>query len=167
MSEEAPMCDDAHSVVRWGVAATTTIRAQRVWPVFVLFLLWPAAALAQDQPQVRNSGWLSADKPRHFAISGTTTVLVTAVVDYAGGSENMALVAGITTSALIGATKEWLDQRAGRFVDPKDLVWDAAGIAVGAVLTRLIKPGGSAAPVVPSPPLPFLAEQNSQPAPVR
>lgn len=176
------MRDAARSVVKTPCPAVTATVAfqqpetgarrrpplgQRVKLLFVLFLLLPTPALAQDQSQLRNSGWLSADKPKHFAISGTTTVLVTAVVDYAGASENVALVTGITTSVLIGVAKEWLDHRAGRFMDPKDLVWDAAGIAVGAVLTRWIMPGASAPPDVPAPPPPFLAEPIVQPAAMR
>lgn len=83
--------------------------------------------------------WLAFDKVQHFAFSFLFTLGTQYIAVNKGGfTEHRALPLSITTSAVIGVTKEYYDLRVGptqRF-SKRDLVADAAGIlfAVGVIV---------------------------------
>lgn len=82
--------------------------------------------------------WLAEDKLQHFTLSaGATTV------GYGGArlllEADAAFVTAGATALGLGIAKELRDVRAGGQVSIKDLVWDAAGVALGLTLAHRIR----------------------------
>lgn len=79
--------------------------------------------------------WIAMDKAKHVAFSFLWTLGTQYVTVNKGGlSEHRALPISVTSSALIGVTKEYYDLRAGptRLFSVRDLVADAVGILLAA-----------------------------------
>lgn len=122
-------------------------------------------AAAQQRPIFGSSSdWFSVDKPRHLALSAGLTVGSTSIARLAGADDLAALVAGAAVTGMIGAAKEWHDWRTGGYADPKDMVWNAVGIAAGTAFMRLALSSIAADPVsAPRPrpaPLPVVPPCN-------
>jgi uncharacterized protein YfiM (DUF2279 family) len=108
---------------------------------FVLALQVMAAPIAPaDTAAVRASSlpeatlvpeadaWLGADKFKHAAMSYAITAYTFAATD----SEP----AAVATAALSGILKEIYDRKRGSLFSFRDLVWDAAGIALGYAIVK-------------------------------
>ena len=88
------------------------------------------AAVVQDR-----DAWLGTDKFRHFAMSYAITGFA-----FAGSrflfDEDVSFGLAIAAGSTAGLLKEIYDRSRGRPFSKRDLVWDAAGIAVGAIMVR-------------------------------
>lgn len=82
-------------------------------------------ALSPSRPLALQEGdaWLGADKFKHAGMSYAITAFSFAATD----SEQAAIASG----AVAGILKEILDRRRGALFSVRDLIWDAAGIALG------------------------------------
>jgi uncharacterized protein YfiM (DUF2279 family) len=80
--------------------------------------------------------WFAADKARHFMLSFGVVGFTFAGLRTAGMDRPSANVAAVVAAAGAGLGKELSDLRRGRGFSFRDLVWDAAGIAVGALLMQ-------------------------------
>ena len=72
--------------------------------------------------------WLGADKFKHAGMSYAITAYTFAVAD----SEPVA----IASAAAAGILKEIYDRRRGSLFSIRDLIWDAAGIALGYAVVK-------------------------------
>ncbi|HUG42142.1 MAG TPA: hypothetical protein VMM12_16860 [Longimicrobiales bacterium] len=74
--------------------------------------------------------WLAEDKLQHFSLSFGATAM-----GYGGArfllEPDAALVTAGATALGLGIAKELMDVRSGAWFSVKDLVWDAAGVALG------------------------------------
>jgi uncharacterized protein YfiM (DUF2279 family) len=107
-------------------------------PAAVVFT-HPVRAFAADVPRMplqQQDAWFGEDKQRHFAMTFFVTSISHAGGRMAGMDAEPATVLGMALAAAVSVGKEVHDRRAGGLFSLKDLVWDAAGIAVGAVLVR-------------------------------
>ena len=79
--------------------------------------------------------WLGGDKFKHFAMSYAVTSFA-----FAGSrtlfEDDTSLGLAIAAGSTAGLLKELYDRARGRPFSKRDLVWDAAGIAVGYVIAR-------------------------------
>jgi len=85
--------------------------------------------------QSARDAWLGEDKFRHFAMSYAITGFAFAGARVVFGDDTslgLAIAAGSTA----GLLKEFYDRSRGRPFSKRDLVWDAAGVAVGAIMVR-------------------------------
>ena len=72
--------------------------------------------------------WLGADKFKHAAMSYAITAYTFAATD----SEP----AAVASAAIAGILKEIYDRRRGSLFSVRDLVWDAAGVALGYAVVK-------------------------------
>jgi uncharacterized protein YfiM (DUF2279 family) len=86
----------------------------------------------------RADAWLAEDKLQHFGMSFAATAFTYAGARTLLEPEASLVVAG-TTALLAGIAKEVHDARAGRWFSVKDLVWDAAGVALGLTFVHQIR----------------------------
>ncbi|MBW3554537.1 MAG: hypothetical protein KY466_13565 [Gemmatimonadetes bacterium] len=81
--------------------------------------------------------WFAEDKIQHFTLSAAATT-----IGYGGASvaleRDAALLAAGVAALGLGVAKEVRDVRAGRSFSLKDLVWDAAGVALALTLVSRI-----------------------------
>ena len=85
--------------------------------------------------QPSRDAWLGEDKFRHFAMSYAITGFAFAGARVVFGDDTslgLAIAAGSTA----GLLKEIYDRSRGLPFSKRDLVWDAAGVAVGAIMAR-------------------------------
>ena len=92
--------------------------------------------LAADTPAaVPPDAWLGADKFKHFAMSYAVTAFA-----FAGArslfDDDASLGLAIAAGSAAGLLKEFYDRARGRPFSKRDLVWDAAGVALGFVIVR-------------------------------
>lgn len=81
--------------------------------------------------------WLSEDKWKHFFASFAATSLSASAARLSGLDAHASVWAGIGAGAGVGIWKELRDHRArAGSASLRDLGWDAAGVAAGAVLLR-------------------------------
>ncbi|MDQ3556312.1 MAG: hypothetical protein M3409_06000 [Gemmatimonadota bacterium] len=81
--------------------------------------------------------WIAEDKWKHFFASFAITTLAASGGRAAGLAPGASLGAGVGVAAGAGVWKEWRDtRRPDGVVSVRDLVWDAGGIAAGAVVVR-------------------------------
>lgn len=73
--------------------------------------------------------WLAEDKIQHFTLSAAATTMGYGAASVALEPDAALLASGLTALGL-GLAKEVRDVRAGRSFSLKDLVWDAAGVAL-------------------------------------
>lgn len=82
--------------------------------------------------------WMGPDKLQHFAMSFAATSFAYGAARFALDREPATLTA--TGAALAaGLGKEIFDLRAGRSFSARDLLWDAAGVAVALALVDRIR----------------------------
>ena len=97
--------------------------------------LCPTTFQTESPAQASPDAWFGADKFKHFAMSYAITAFAFAgarsIFD-SDASAGVALAAGATA----GLLKEFYDRSRGRPFSARDIVWDAAGIAVGFVMVR-------------------------------
>lgn len=100
----------------------------------------PAAvspAVGSGGPAPAPDRWLGADKLRHLALAGLAESVAFGGARVAGAGRRGALVVGIGVGAAVSVGKELVDRRRGGRASVRDLVWDAAGLALyGAALAR-------------------------------
>jgi uncharacterized protein YfiM (DUF2279 family) len=90
---------------------------------------------AQAEPAPTPDAWLGADKFKHFAMSYAVTAFAF------GGArslfdDDVSLGLAIAAGSAAGLLKEFYDRSRGRPFSRRDLVWDAAGVALGFVMVR-------------------------------
>jgi uncharacterized protein YfiM (DUF2279 family) len=85
-------------------------------------------------PKERDA-WFGADKFKHFAMSYAVTAFA-----FAGArslfDDDPSLALAVAAGSTAGLLKEVYDRRHGKPFSGRDLVWDAAGVAVGFVMMR-------------------------------
>ena len=87
----------------------------------------------RDEPASRTlvpegDAWLGPDKFKHAAMSYAITAYTFAATD----SEPVA----VASAAIAGILKEIYDRRRGSLFSVRDLVWDAAGVALGYAVVK-------------------------------
>lgn len=89
-------------------------------------------ALATAPPEPDR--WIGEDKLQHFFVSFVATSLAAGGARLAGVDRPPAVVVGVSFGAGAGIWKELRDRRLGRAISVRDLVWDAAGVGLAAVV---------------------------------
>ena len=79
-------------------------------------------------PKRADDAWLAPDQLQHASMSYAVTAFSFSVTS----SES----AAVASAALTGILKEIYDVRKGRKFSAKDLIWDAAGIAIGYAIIK-------------------------------
>lgn len=88
---------------------------------------------------IRSDSWFSQDKGQHFIGSLISTVLTSQIsYRYFDMNKSKSKIIGSSISLSIGLTKELLDdQKVNNYFSWKDLIANAAGIAIGIVLLEI------------------------------
>lgn len=96
--------------------------------------------LPRPRPAVRGAAdsWVAEDKWKHLVTSFFITAAAAGAARAGGLSPERSLAAGVAVGAGAGVAKEVHDLRRGArpMASLRDLVWDAAGLALGAALVR-------------------------------
>jgi uncharacterized protein YfiM (DUF2279 family) len=96
--------------------------------MLALGLALQLAVAPVDTVQVNRDVWLGADKFKHAGMSYAITAFTFAATD----SE----AAAIASAGVAGILKEVYDRRRGSVFSLRDLIWDAAGIALGYAVVK-------------------------------
>jgi putative lipoprotein len=78
--------------------------------------------------------WLGEDKVQHFFVSALLECVSYSALRSAGARHDAALAGASAVAVGVGVAKEWHDRRAGGEFSARDLTWDLAGAATGALL---------------------------------
>ena len=81
-------------------------------------------------------GWLGADKLKHFFMSAFIQSMAYSSARAVGVSHDGAFVSATAATVGFGVGREIYDGRVKRAFSYKDLVWDGAGLAAGAVMVN-------------------------------
>lgn len=84
--------------------------------------------------QPRGDSWLGTDKAQHFFMSAFVESLSFSALRTVRVPRGAALVGATAAASAVGVGKELYDARHGGDPSWKDLTWDGAGIAAGALL---------------------------------
>ena len=95
----------------------------------------PARVLPKPPPPDR---WLAEDKLQHFALSFAATAMTYGGARLAVDAET-ARPAAAGVAMTLGIGKELVDLRAGARFSLKDLMWDAAGVALGYTFIQRVR----------------------------
>lgn len=87
-------------------------------------------------PQSERDHWLGPDKLRHFLAAFAATGYAHAGLRALDVDADGAVIGGVAFALAAGIGKEVHDVRVGRVFSLKDLAWDLAGTALGALLVR-------------------------------
>jgi uncharacterized protein YfiM (DUF2279 family) len=90
----------------------------------------------QIEAQQRGDGWFGEDKLRHFLASYAVAAVGYGSARLVGIEPDAALALATGGAVAAGIGKEWADVRRGGPFSLKDLVYDAAGIAVALGILR-------------------------------
>ena len=93
-------------------------------------------AVAQNSPR---DAWFAQDKLRHAFMSTAAVGFAYAGARTVGLNRSESFVIGVSSSALAGLWKEWHDRSIGRPFSYRDLVWDAVGVTVGAIIVDNVR----------------------------
>lgn len=88
----------------------------------------------------RSDPWLSPDKAKHFFLSMFVESLSFSALRAANASRNGSLVGAATASVGFSIGREIYDYYHPGTPSLKDLTWDVAGVAAGAVALRQTAP---------------------------
>lgn len=105
-----------------------------------------AASLGPDEPLPGSYGveqtWTSRDKLYHFALSGAGAAAVYSGARWMGIGRRTAIWLSVGLVGAAGVVREVSDRRRpDKYFSEKDLLWNAAGIALGiAIPDRLLFP---------------------------
>jgi putative lipoprotein len=100
---------------------------------FVLsFALWGG-----PPPPVRDP-WLGRDKVLHFVVSAAVQGATHAALRANGADYGAASRGAAVATVAVGVSKELWDRHRGRDFSLRDLAWDGAGGATGAVVARQV-----------------------------
>ncbi len=100
-------------------------------PVLLVLALQGAPA---QRPQRAPDRWFAEDKARHMLTSMAVVGFAHSGARIVSLEGNDAVVAAVAGAALTGIWKEFHDRSVGKPFSLRDLVWDAVGIGLGAVL---------------------------------
>ena len=89
------------------------------------------ALSAPDPPPER---WFGEDKLQHFFVSFVATSVASGGARLVGAERDPAAVIGASFGMGAGVWKEFRDRRMGRPFSFGDLLWDAAGVGLAAVV---------------------------------
>lgn len=95
----------------------------------LLFALNTSPPRRADAVPVRNT-----NDVRHFVVSFGAVAQGSASLRWLGMDRRDATLAAVGVGVALGIGKELWDAARGDRVDPVDLAWDAAGVALGALL---------------------------------
>lgn len=98
-----------------------------------------AAPAISSTAEPEQDHWLGSDKWRHLLLSYAATTFTFAGMRSLGVDRDNALAGGIVVGGTLGIGKEIRDLRRGRRFSVRDLVADAAGVAVAAFLMREVR----------------------------
>ena len=93
---------------------------------------------APEAPRVPEDAWLAEDKLQHFTVSAAATAMGYGGARFVLDADEALVTAGAVALGL-GIAKELVDVRRGGPFSLKDLVWDAAGVALGLTLANGIR----------------------------
>jgi putative lipoprotein len=78
--------------------------------------------------------WFGVDKVKHLVVSALVETLAYSGLQYAGAPHRAALAGSLATGAAFGVGRELHDRRTKGLFSKRDLVWDVAGLAAGALV---------------------------------
>tara|TARA_Y100001970_G_C14199185_1_gene840060 strand:+ start:1655 stop:2020 length:366 start_codon:yes stop_codon:yes gene_type:complete len=109
--------------------------------IIILFLQFPSILLSMDNDSLEkkqiHDPWIAYDKVLHFGVSFSIVLSTQYIFENKLSIEkNNALPIGVLISAANGIFKEIWDKRIGSFISKRDLIADAAGIIVAAVIVQ-------------------------------
>jgi uncharacterized protein YfiM (DUF2279 family) len=129
-----------HAMIAWFVAAQLLVAPAvpaDTGAMSAMSAMSATHAIDQDRTQgalnkrplvPEGDAWLGADKFKHAAMSYAITAYTFAATD----SEPAAVASG----AIAGILKEIYDRRRGSLFSVRDLVWDAAGVALAYAVVK-------------------------------
>jgi uncharacterized protein YfiM (DUF2279 family) len=126
-----------HAMIVWFVAAQLLVAPAVAADTQALGAMTSPPAIAQGKAQSalnerplvpEGDAWLGADKFKHAAMSYAITAYTFAATD----SEP----AAVASAAIAGILKEIYDRRRGSLFSVRDLMWDAAGVALAYAVVK-------------------------------
>ncbi|MEX0891181.1 MAG: hypothetical protein WEB88_03350 [Gemmatimonadota bacterium] len=114
-------------------APPTPVSLASIFPAFIS----PASAQAPSDP------WFGQDKVRHALHAYAAVAFGHAMGTAAGLEADAARGGAVVAAAALGVAKEVADRRRGGSFSVRDLVWDALGIGVGALVMGGAGGGGT------------------------
>ena len=78
--------------------------------------------------------WFGADKLKHFFVAAFTQSVTYSALQAAHVKHRPAMSGALAVTAVVSVAKEFHDRRTTGLFSMRDLVWDAAGAGVAAVL---------------------------------
>ena len=112
------------------------VLAMNLQPVSGLAPNTVRTSIAQSRP---TDAWFGQDKLMHAFMSTAVVGFASAGARTVGLNKSESFVIGVSSSVLAGLWKEWRDRRIGRPFSYRDLVWDAVGITVGAIIVDNVR----------------------------
>lgn len=106
--------------------AKRRLRLSRLMRRALLLLVFPFAM----------DGWFGADKLKHFFMSAFIQSMAYSSARAVGVSHDGAFISATAATVGFGIGREIYDGRVKRSFSYKDLVWDGAGLAAGAILVN-------------------------------
>lgn len=92
-------------------------------------------AQGRTAPEPGRTGWLGADKVKHFALAFFVQSVGYSATRATGAGHGSSLGVASVVTAVTGVGKEWHDRRTTGF-SARDLAWDAAGAGAATLLLR-------------------------------
>lgn len=109
---------------------SSLLRGARWVPVLAAVALF-CGCVTFDHPKDK---WLAKDKAGHFFSFGALGAAVAAAALHNDESNNDAFMIGVGVATGLGAGKELVDEKVGKYFSGKDLVWDFLGGIVGSLI---------------------------------
>ena len=78
--------------------------------------------------------WFGVDKVKHFVVSALAQSVTFGLLQYGGVRPPAAVAGSLAAGAALGVGRELHDRRTKGLFSRRDLVWDAAGLAAGALV---------------------------------
>ena len=109
--------------------------------VFILFLQLPTISFSMNNDSLEkkqiHDPWIAYDKVLHFGVSFSIVLSTQYILENKLSIEkDDALPIGVFVSAINGLYKELWDKKVSNFFSKRDLIADAAGILVAAVIVK-------------------------------
>lgn len=93
-----------------------------------------ALALQMAAPPVDH--WFGADKLKHFFVAAFTQTVTYSALQAAHVKHDQALAGALAVTSVVSVAKEFHDRKTTGLFSARDLVWDAAGMGLAAVLVH-------------------------------
>lgn len=103
--------------------------------ILLLLLLYTLSGCATQNKNHLKDDWTSSDKYKHFLISTALSAAIANAAKSDSRDNCEAALIGFSVTLTLGAAKESYDKRKKKTLySGKDMVWNAAGSAVGSLL---------------------------------